>query len=399
MLLSLLLSWSMATPLAAQGPEAPGPYVAGTRIVNFSDANYGAGNVRAYIHYPAQAAGFDTAPDLSGAPYQSVALMHGFLGSASSLQDLANHLVSHGYLVVNLDTEGGLFPNIPAYARDARAGLQWMEDESANPASFLNGMAMVGEWAAIGHSMGGGTLSHLIGIEPRVQTIIGMQAADSDAPGPANMRAYQGAGLWIAGTADFIVPPGTVKRWYNRAEPAERRFYVNVQGMGHTGCLDDPPRNEPMPGWQQHAIHRRMLVAFLDAQLRDDEASYEYLVGGVGSGAPWTLEQNSLDPILWGGEQISAGSGVFGVHGVPGAQVVFAYSQGLGSTTTPFGDLDLDASQGGRLPNLTLPASGYGIGAFAFPPTWTGTTVYFQSVVYSGPTTGAVTGLLTIDVP
>ena len=41
-------------------------------------------------------------------------------------------------------------------------------------------------------------------IERRVRAIIGMQAASSDEPGPSNMRAYTGAGLWIAGSVDNI---------------------------------------------------------------------------------------------------------------------------------------------------------------------------------------------------
>lgn len=399
MLVSLSLSLLLCSPLA-QLPEDPGPFSPGFRKLTFADANYGAGNVRVQVHYPALTEAENAAPDLSGAPYPSVALMHGWLGSAAGLDDLANHMASHGFLVINLDTEKGLFPNVPAYAVDARASLQWMEDESGDPASFLSGMAQAGPWAAVGHSMGGGALSHLIGIEPRVSTIIGMQAASADPPGPDNMRAYQGAGLWIAGSVDGIVPPGTVRAWYNRAEQAQRRFFFVVDGMGHAGPLDNPPNNEPMPGATQQAVHRRMLTAFLDAQIRGNEAAFAFLAGEVGSGAPWTMEQDCADPILWGGgTDLSASGARFGVLGEAGQRVSFAWSTALGSTSTPFGPSGLDLGFGGVLDPILLPAEGFGQGIFAFPPSWSGTTAYFQAAVYASAVDGELTDVLAVEIP
>jgi dienelactone hydrolase len=396
-LFSLALALFAGAP--AQLPEDPGEYQAGWRLASFTDANYGAGTVTARVHYPATSATRDAAPDLSGAPYQQVVLMHGWLGSASGLDHMANHMASHGYLVVNLDTEKGLFPDIPAYAVDARAGLQWLEDRSGNPASWLYGMGLVGDWAAIGHSMGGGALSHLIGIEPRVRAILGMQAAESPAPGPANMTSFEGAGLWIGGSVDTIVPPSTVRQWYTRAGDASRRMYFEVQGMGHLGCLDNPPNDEPMPGAEQQRVHRRMLIAFLDAEMRDEHAAYEYLVADVGGGAAWTYEQSCPDPLLWGGASIQSNQGLFGVHGTAGAQTVFAWSTQTGATQTPFGVSGLDLAVGGRTQPLALGSEGYGKSPFRFPTAWSGNTVYFQAAVYSGPGQGALTQLLSIFVP
>ncbi|MAW59595.1 MAG: hypothetical protein CMJ94_02025 [Planctomycetes bacterium] len=398
MLLSSLILLAAAAP--AQLPEDPGPYAAGWQVVSFADQNYGAGTVRARVHYPAQLAGRDTAVDLSGAPYQPVALMHGWLGSADGLDDLGNHLASHGYLVINLDTEKGLFPDVPAYAVDTRAALQWLEDESGDPASWLSGMAQSGvNWAAIGHSMGGGTLSHLIGIEPRVRAILGMQAADAIAPGPANMSQYTGAALWIAGSVDNIVPTGQVRRWYDRAGVTERRMFVEVEGMGHSGCLDNPPNNQPMPGDVQKRVHLRMLTLFLDAELRGEDAEYEYLVADVGGAAPWSFDQDCERPLLWGGASLTSQAGLFGVHGAAGSQTIFAWSTQLGSTSTPFGDAALDLNFGALTPPLSLGAAGWGKDYYAFPPSWSGTTVYFQAAVFQNAIDGALTAPLSLPIP
>lgn len=396
----MLLSLALAAPLlAAQLPEDPGPWPAGWQDVIFTDANFGQGTVRARIHYPALTEGENAVADPSGGPYPMAALMHGWLGSADGLDTIANHFASHGYLVASIDTEKGLFPNVTNYAWDTRAMLQWCEDQSQNPMTWLSGMARGGDWAAIGHSMGGGTLSLLIGIEPRVRAIVGMQAADTDPPGPGNMAAYTGAGMWIAGTEDWIVPPSTVRKWYQRAVQSDRRSYFLVQGMGHTGCIDDPPNNEPMPGRDQQLVHMRLITSFLDAELRGDDTAYEYIYGSeYAANPPWTVTQSSQRPILWGGKAATSASAEFGLHGMANAYGVFAWSTQLGSSTTPFGVSDLDLSFGGNTNAMPLGSEGWGSADFAFSPIWSGTTVYFQAAAYLG-SDGALTQSIALQIP
>jgi len=396
----MLLTLALAAPLfAAQLPEDPGPWPAGWQDVIFTDSNYGQGTVRARIHYPAVTAGQNAVADPSGGPYPMTALMHGWLGSADGLDTIANHFASHGYLVASIDTEKGLFPNVTNYAWDTRAMLQWVEDESSTTASWLRGMARGGDWAAVGHSMGGGTLSLLIGIEPRVRSIVGMQAADADPPGPGNMVNFTGAGMWIAGSVDWVVPPATVRQWYQRATMANRRSYFLVEGMGHTGCIDNPPNNEPMPGRDQQLVHMRLITSFLNAELRGDDTAYESIYGSeYAANPPWTITQSCQRPILWGGNAATSNSAEFGLHGMPFSIGVFAWSTALGSTQTPFGISDLDLAFGGTTSPLPLDLAGWGSGDFAFSPIWSGTTMHFQAAAYLG-NDGALTQSISLQVP
>jgi dienelactone hydrolase len=397
MLLTAGIVLSLASAL--QLPEDPGPWPAGWQDVVFTDPNFGQGTVKARIHYPAVIAGENAQADPSGGPYPTTALMHGWLGSADGLDTIANHFASHGFLVASIDTERGLFPNVPNYARDTRAMLHWVEGESQTAGSWLEGMARGGEWAAIGHSMGGGTLSHLIGIETRVRAIVGMEAADADAPGPANMMAYTGAGMWISGTADWVVPPATVRLWYQRAGVANRRSYFNVEGMGHAGPTDTPANNEPMPGADQQRVHMRLITTFLDAELRGNDGAYEYTFGNTyAASPPWALSQSYLRPALWGGLAATTGGSEFGVHGAAFTNTVFAWSTQLGNSSTPFGNAGIDLNAGGNSNPISLGAAGWGSGVFNFPPQWSGTTVYFQSAVYQG-NVGALTDVLSVPVP
>ncbi len=396
----MLLSLALSLPLAAaQLPEDPGPWPAGWQDVVFTDANYGQGTVRARIHYPAVTAGQNAAADPSGGPYPMTALMHGWLGSADGLDTIANHFASHGYLVASIDTEKGFFADTEAYAWDTRAMLQWCEDQSQNPMTWLSGMARGGDWAAIGHSMGGGTLSLLVGIEPRVRTIVGMQAADHDPPGPNNMANYTGAGMWIAGSVDWVVPPATVRQWYQRALKADRRSYFLVEGMGHTGCIDNPPNNEPMSGSDQQLVHMRLITTFLDAELSGDDTAYEYIYGSAfTAGAPWTVIQSCQRPILWGGKMATSSSTELGLHGMPYSNGSIGWSPVLGSTQTPFGLADLDLAYGGYTNSIPLQVNGWGRGNFAFLPTWSGTTMYFQAAAYLGRD-GALTQTISLQIP
>jgi predicted dienelactone hydrolase len=393
----LTLSAAAAIPSAAQLPEDSGPWPAGWQDVTFTDSNYGQGSVHARIHYPALSAGQNTSAANNSGPFPMVALMHGYLGSADGLDMLGNHMASHGYLVASIDTHSGLFPDTMDYAWNIRAMLQWAEDESNTVGSWLENMARPGDWAAVGHSMGGGTLSLLIGIEPRVRAIVGMQAADADSPGETNMNNFTGAGMWIAGSVDNIVPPATVRRWYQRATSAARRSYFLVTGMGHVGPTDNPGNGQPMPGSEQQAVHRRLITPFLDAELRGDDSAYEFIYGSSVD-APWTVEQSSPQPILWGGHEATSTSAEFAIHGMPFSNAVFAWSTALGSTVTPFGLADLDLVAGGQTPVIGLGPLGWGRGDYPFPPMSSGTTFYFQAASFQGAN-GALTQSLSVTVP
>ena len=396
-MLSAVFLLSLAAALAVQLPEDPGPWPAGWQDVAFTDANFGQGFVFARIYYPAIVAGQNTLADNSGGPYPMVALLHGYLGSADGLDMLGNHFASHGYLVASIDTHSGLFPDIMDYAWNTRAMLQWTEDQSQTPGTWLEGMARAGDWAAIGHSMGGGTLSLLIGIEPRVRVIVGMQAAEADPPGPLNMISFTGAGMWIAGSVDAIVPPATVRLWYQRATSAARRSFFEVIGMGHLGPSDNPSNNQPMSAAEQQAVHRRLITPFLNAEMNGDVAAYEFIYGSTVS-APWSVAQSSTQPILWGGASASSSGAEFGVHGVPFSNAVFAWSTALGNSMTPFGAAGIDLAFGGSTPTFVLGPNGWGRDVFSFPPMWSGTTVYFQAASFQGAA-GALTDVVSVVVP
>jgi hypothetical protein len=224
-LLSLLLLFFLTClPVIAQEIEDPGPYPVGWRDVTFVDKIFGQGTITGRMYYPALSAGHMADPDPSSGPYPLVGFMHGWLSSPDMYDNLCTHIASWGFVVASTGTETGFFLDMDQFARDTRSFLHWVDSESNEPGSWLFGMAWDGDWAASGHSMGGGTLSFLIGIEPRVRTIVGLQALFT-AKGVDNMRDYTGNPYQIAGEVDMLVPWETVHDWFVEAVSARHNVF------------------------------------------------------------------------------------------------------------------------------------------------------------------------------
>lgn len=103
-----------ANPPTSAELAAPGPHPVGVRTFTFVDPSrptppnggYGGAPTRTLtteVWYPAVAAGRDTAPDPSGAPYPIIIHSHALVDSRSGEAYLAQHLASRGYVVAAPD--------------------------------------------------------------------------------------------------------------------------------------------------------------------------------------------------------------------------------------------------------------------------------------------------------
>ncbi len=370
--------------LLPQALEDPGSHPAGWRSFSYTDAATGR-HEYGRIYYPALASGRDAPADPAAGPYPVVAFQHGWLGSPSDYDSLCLHLASWGYLVPSTGTETGLFPDTHQYAADTKSILHWVEASSADPLSWLSGMAAPGDWSAIGHSMGGGTLSLLIAIEPRVSTIIGLQAAAADASGNGAMASFPGAVFMIAGSVDRIVRPATVHHWTDLADPTQggnsrRDLYWEIQGMGHLGPTDTPPTNERMAAGEQSRVHRRLLTGILEAELRGREECYLDLLG-EGVDFPADRESVCAEPILWAAPSLATlGTVDFGLASIPATLGLRAASFVPASIPTAYGTLGLSPGDLLILDQSPLPAQGWIETSFPSRPTWSGRIAFFQAL-------------------
>ena len=165
-LLVLLVGLAVVTllPLAEQAeaeigpmvtrPSDTGPYEQGwvDGIINTSTKSY---DTPVRYYYPATSSGQGALPDLADAPYPCILWLPGFGGPYNSYAFEANHLTSHGMVVVTVGVNWNDFPN-SANIADLEDFLDHIEFLNATPGHPLYQMVDKEEYGISGHSSGGG---------------------------------------------------------------------------------------------------------------------------------------------------------------------------------------------------------------------------------------------------
>jgi dienelactone hydrolase len=396
-LLALSLATLCGSALAAI--EDPGPLAVGWRAVVFEDTIFGQGSISARIYYPAVAAGEEAMPLPESGPYPLIAFQHGWLGAPDNYDDLCTHIAGWGFVVGSTGTETGIFPDVEQFARDTRSLLHWIDTESADSEAWLYQMTADGDWGAAGHSMGGGTLGLLIGIEPRVRTIVGLQSAGPDEQGAENMRAFTGRMAQIAGSRDWIVRPHTVHEWFELAEAAPRNLFYEVQGMGHTGPTDSPSKIEPLPAAEQARLHRRLVTGLFRAEMLGEEDLYAEILGeGLGV-EPVERESDCSDPPFWARPSLlEPDCYVAGLGGYAGAHAVIALAPAPGSRQTPYGELGLDPATMQVVLEQNLDTEGWQETLLCPQPGWSAPEVFLQALAAAAPGEGSLSRVIAAEL-
>ncbi len=374
-MLALALSClGLAAAPAPQLPlDHPGPYAAASRDVAFTDARFGRGRGTGRLDFPADD------PDPSAGPDPLVGFQHGWLGAPDDYDELSLRLASWCFLVASIGTETGSFADPVAEAADTQALLWWTADRSATPGDPLEDMADPRRaWSAVGHSMGGGALAPLVGLEPRVGAVVGLQAAALDSH-RSDVRAFSGAALWIAGSDDWVVRPAVVRDWFEAAASASRRdLYVRVRGMGHLGPTDDPGNGDPLPGAVQQRIHRRLVTAFLRAEALGEVEDWSAFLGPERDPYRIHLESACLEPPAW--LWTEAGLIHLAAAGRPQGRLAFGASFVPAPRDTPCGELGFAPGAAFALPPLRLGLEGMAASAVPLPPSWRGRPLLFATL-------------------
>lgn len=334
-----------ALHVAHAAPEDPGPFAVAHRP--FSTVTASRGRLEGVVFGPT-----------GGGSYPLVALLHGWTGEPADYEELAEHVASWGYAVMLPGTNTGLLPDVDDYAADTAAMMEGVATLSATPGSAIEGLVdPAAPWSAVGHSMGGGTLAPLTDLEPRIDVIVGLEAAGSTAAHEQMFRAFPGAVLMVAGSADQVVPARVVHDWFELALAARRDVYVEIAGSGHLGPndLDVPFLPDPMPRDEQQRLHRRLVVAFLEAEVRGDEDLYAEILDPA---EPLSVESDCADPVL-----VVSGTDA-ALLGRGNATARVGTSPGTGSTPTPYGLVELDPATTTVAP---LPLGADGVGAMVVP--------------------------------
>lgn len=300
----------------------PGPYEVASEDIVFNDDH--AGRVWATVHYPASGG----APDLSGGPYPLAAFLHGYLGSARMYQGACDHLASLGFVVVNMDTQTGVFLDYDDYARQTRAALRWVDAASDKPSDPLAGLVSDAPWTAMGHSMGGGTLARLTELEPRIRTLVGFMPYSSDDPRDyGTLAAFDGTALYLTGTEDDTATPALVADWFLRMDTTAQGLYMVLPGLGHQAVCDLDFGEEPMSNDAQLDAVLGVASDFLRAEVLGEPER----MGEVLRTTPALLRSNSQEPVV-STEAVDASTVSVAVAATLGANAKLYAGSGPGET-------------------------------------------------------------------
>lgn len=162
----------------------------------------------------------DAVPDLSGAPYPVVVLSPGFGTTATQYTYLAEHLASHGFVVVGVEHQEGVYlmeenplrDGPPSYAHrpmDVRRALDYAEELTAT-GSALEGVLDLENVAVTGHSSGGYTALAAAGARVDEQTMHQRCEAARAEGDPFGEECYwfEGSEAEIASIAGFDTTSG-----------------------------------------------------------------------------------------------------------------------------------------------------------------------------------------------
>ena len=269
----------IAVPVAQADLSVPGPYGAGW--VEVSVPRPGGGSFDALLFYPATGSGQGATYEGGGAPYPAISFGHGWITAVTRYQSTLEHLASWGYLVIASKSYGGLFPDHSAFADDLRWCLTYLEDQNADPGSWLHEQVDTAAFGVSGHSMGGGASILTAERDSRIRLVASMAAAETNPSAIDAIAGVQVPIFLIAGDEDSIAPPsGHTIPMYDAAF-APRRLPL-LDGGWHCGFLDSSffgCDSGSLPRETQLALTRGLLTAFFNLYLKDDQAVWRQVWG------------------------------------------------------------------------------------------------------------------------
>jgi MYXO-CTERM domain-containing protein len=303
------------------------------------------------IHYPSRSTDYGADADPTAGPYPLVAFMHGHLGQAWMYQSLCDAIASMGFVVVNLDTETGPWLDPEVLAQDAQTALEWVDARSAEPDHWLAGMASDAPWSAMGHSMGGIAMAHLIDQEPRINLAVGFAPYRDEAYVWDAYTTFHGAALMIGGSEDETSTPEIVSGWLRDVDAPTRGLYISVHGAGHQAVTDIELEAAELTDAEQLAASIELASNFVNAEHNGEEQAYDRLIC-TPTFTFDTIQSRGTLPAT-AAVAVDPAHLRLSVVGAVGDTVILYGSAGPGTHDTPDGPLGLHAAV--ELARLDLP--------------------------------------------
>ena len=266
-LLALILIFSLSVSVAAQEISreslgSPGPY----QVAYYSSYPAVPEFSAATIYFPAN----------KGEDFAGVAISPGFVESQENMNWWGNHLASHGFAVLTLDTNE--LRDNPSLRADAlMAAIEVLRNEGERMGGTLRGKILNDRMAIMGHSMGGGgTLIAANAHSAELKAAIPFTPWQPD----GNFSAISIPTLVIAGENDRIAPAAdhALPHFESLSEDIPK-MYFEIKDGNHFIANTDTGDGRLAPNIDVHDLVGGMSVAWLKLFVDGDEEYRELVFG------------------------------------------------------------------------------------------------------------------------
>jgi pimeloyl-ACP methyl ester carboxylesterase len=246
------------------------------------------------IYYPADVPGEEVpVGGEPGARYAPLVFGHGYLMAWSTYENIWTALTPAGFIVAFANTETGLLPDHLELALDLSFLVATLRSEGQSSSSLF--YERVAERAAVmGHSMGGGASVLAAALDPSIDAVANLAAAETNPSAIAAAADVAAPALIVSAGHDCVTPPEQHQLPIYQALDSACRTWITIAGgshcqfaqynlacsLGEVGCT--PPS---IARSEQHAITTELLLPWLAYFMYDDLGAWGEFEALLAAGA------------------------------------------------------------------------------------------------------------------
>lgn len=255
-----LLGYNTAATAAAapasNGPSSVCSYRTGLTSLSYSSAR---------VSYPCNLSGTAPATTLTG----------GFTNTKEQMYWLADHLTSHGYIVITMTPTNTLGTPL-TWETAHKGGIDKLKSENTRLLSAIRGKVDTSKLGIMGFSMGGGgTLLAAADLGTQIKTAVPLAPwLGTLIPRYRNIKAKT---LVVAGSSDIVAYPGVIAGYYQNLPSSITRGWAEFRGAGHDDFYSITASNT------QQTRFKSLITSWLKVHLSGDNNYLTYLNGSAHS--------------------------------------------------------------------------------------------------------------------
>ncbi len=259
----------------------------------FTDSNRRNRRVTTKIYYPKQ-------QSTTNENYPVIVFGHGFVMNYSAYENFFDTLVSKGYIIAFVTTEGSVFANHKDYAEDLAFMINEVKNEAMDNSSPI--FNLVGNTnALLGHSMGGGA-AIVAASMVEVNTLVTFAPAKLRFNTTTPAMQVVEESIVFSGSADGVTKPDENHIPLYNSLGSSCKYFISITGGAH--CYYAKPngycdfgerfssRNISVTRSEQQEIMFTYVIPWLDYKLKNDTSSYDLFQDTLNNATEVTYENN-----------------------------------------------------------------------------------------------------------